>query len=523
MKIILKVLIVCILVVLVGFAAFFTMNLRERHPDYHLDVINVHNEPVSAIQAGFAKTIITPTIVDTWIDTNNNARYEPDAGDSFIDQNGNGRFDAFWLAGFHQGRPATGVHDDIWARAVVFDDGHTSVGIVSVDAIGLFYDDVITIREMAARRNVPLDHIVVTATHSHEVPDVMGMWGASVLKRGVNEDYLVFVREQTVQALADAYEARRPSHLSFSRIDSTSSEVVSDGRPPYVFDDAIHMIKAEDRETGALLGLFLNWGNHPETLGSDNLQVTADFAHYWLDGLENGIRYDDEIKREGIGGTVVWAQGAIGGLMTPLDCVVYDPWIDDSLEENTFEKARAQGYLLADLVLDQMDDGAWTVSETAPLGYGARTFFVETENFIFKIAGAIGIFDRGFRRFKYLRSEINVLTLGPAWMLTIPGEIYPEIVNGGIEAPDGRDFDIDPVEVPPLREILSGEYKFVIGLANDEIGYILPKSQWDQDAPWTYGDRQHYGEINSVGPSAGPVVYQAAVGLISDMKSQLGY
>jgi hypothetical protein len=43
----------------------------------------------------------------------------------------------------------------------------------------------------------------------------------------------------------------------------------------------------------------------------------------------------------------------------------------------------------------------------------------------------------------------------------------------------------------------------VLGLANDEIGYVIPRSQWDAKAPFAYGrDEDQYGEVNSVGPSA---------------------
>jgi len=96
-----------------------------------------------------------------------------------------------------------------------------------------------------------------------------------------------------------------------------------------------------------------------------------------------------------------------------------------------------------------------------------------------------------------------------AYFLSIPGEIYPEIVNGGIEAPIGQDYEIDPIETPPLRELMQGKYRFVIGLSNDEIGYIIPKSEWDEDAPYLYGDEKStYGEVNSVGPEMAPILHR---------------
>jgi hypothetical protein len=60
---------------------------------------------------------------------------------------------------------------------------------------------------------------------------------------------------------------------------------------------------------------------------------------------------------------------------------------------------------------------------------------------------------------------------------------------------------LEPAEIPPVREMMPGEFKFVLGLANDEIGYIIPKSQWDVKAPFAYGrEKAQYGEENSPGP-----------------------
>ena len=75
------------------------------------------------------------------------------------------------------------------------------------------------------------------------------------------------------------------------------------------------------------------------------------------------------------------------------------------------------------------------------------------------------------------KSEINALRVGELEIVTTPGEIYPEIVFGGIENPEGADFKIDPVEVPAFFDAMKGAVKMNFNLANDEIGYIIPKSQ----------------------------------------------
>jgi hypothetical protein len=47
----------------------------------------------------------------------------------------------------------------------------------------------------------------------------------------------------------------------------------------------------------------------------------------------------------------------------------------------------------------------------------------------------------------------------------------------------------------------------LIGLGNDELGYFVPKRQWDEKPPFSYGlKKSQYGEQNSVGPDAAPII-----------------
>jgi len=46
-------------------------------------------------------------------------------------------------------------------------------------------------------------------------------------------------------------------------------------------------------------------------------------------------------------------------------------------------------------------------------------------------------------------------------------------------------------------------FRMLIGLADDEIGYIIPKAEWDEKPPYLQNaPKAWYGEENSVGPDA---------------------
>ena len=189
---------------------------------------------------------------------------------------------------------------------------------------------------------------------------------------------------------------------------------------------------------------------------------------------------------------------------------VHDPYYNQDYQKPSHEKARALGYQLASRVLPLLDNTNSVFTNKLPIGIYARTIELPLYNKVFLLAGYLGILDRGYVRWRTLRSEVALITLGEASIACIPGEIYPEIVNGGIEQAPGGDFPVAPVEVPPVRQLMPGHIKFVFGLANDEVGYIIPKSEWDEKPPYLYGaSHAPYGEINSVGPETAGRVHAA--------------
>ena len=127
MKKILKITLGAVCLILAGMGIYAIFQFRDRHPDYQID-IKLSPGPGS-LEAGFAKVDITPVDFETWEDVNGNAKYDPDNGDRYTDKNGNGKFDAIWLAGFHHARPAQGVQDKLWARAMVLRSGDITLAL----------------------------------------------------------------------------------------------------------------------------------------------------------------------------------------------------------------------------------------------------------------------------------------------------------------------------------------------------------------------------------------------------------
>ncbi|VAX19662.1 hypothetical protein MNBD_IGNAVI01-1238, partial [hydrothermal vent metagenome] len=328
---------IILLLIVIVISAWVMYNWRDRNPDYSVDIKIRHLNPAGTITAGFAKMPITPKVVDTWNDANNDAKYDEDDGDTYNDNNNNGKFDAVWIAGFSNGKPAQGVHDDVWARAMVIDDGETRVALVALDAIGFMYDDVIDIREQIPS-DLNIDYTLIASTHTHESNDLVGIWGEDMFHSGVDPEIMEYVKSQTLKAIISAAGKMRPSKLKFAEdLSGDDAKFIKDTRRPIVKATGIHLMQVIDLEVDTTLGTIINWANHPESLWSKNLLISSDFPHYIREGIEKGVYNGNELAYEGLGGIAVYFSGPIGGLMAPHPSLpIPDPFLDTLYSEPSF-------------------------------------------------------------------------------------------------------------------------------------------------------------------------------------------
>ena len=498
------------------------VGLNDSHPGYEL---NLHIEPSMEqstrpnhpFQAGFSAVDITPKVPDRWFDANDDAKYIAADGDSYDDVNGNGQFDAVWIAGFSNKRAANGVHDAIWARAAVFDDGQARIAIVSLDVVGLLHEEVLDIRQSLPSA-LGVDYLLITSTHTHEGPDTIGIWGESIFQSGVNEAYQRRVRSGVIEAVNNAVEAMRPASLHVSQDLEGAEGLVADSRQPEVFDLGLRTIRAVNNADQSTLGTLVVWANHPETVWSGNLLISSDFPHYVRRTVEQGI-HNDQLVIDGVGGVAIYINGAIGGLMTTAPRHgIRHPFSEEIMHAPTFAKAEAQGISLGMLALRSMQNA--TSVEQPQISVRAKTVYLPLDNTKLTLAAVFGLVRKDFTGWNETRTEVAAIDIGPISIVAIPGEIYPELVNGGIVAPAGQDYDTAPLEIPPIREMMAGQFKFIFGLANDEIGYIIPKSEWDVKAPFLYhAKKSPYGETNSFGSDTALILHKALKELLQESET----
>jgi hypothetical protein len=419
-----------------------------------------------------------------------------------------------YMAGFGQNRKAVKVHDPLFARAVVLRHRERKLALVSIDLVGFFHSQVSRVRAGLA----DFTYVLVSSTHNHEGPDTLGLWGPSPFASGVDPEYVRHVEGQIARAVRQAEAAARPVRVRLGT--AQAPELLHDAREPYVKHDELVALEFTAAATGKPAGMVVQWNCHPETLGGKNTEISADYVGYTVTHLAERYRCP-----------VVYLTGTVGGLMTSLDVPVNDER-GRALADGTFAKTARYGRLISELA-ERALGGAKPVRLT-PLEVRRREIYLPLENRLYLMGRRLGIFRReayvwtgdlyraepaGARDTSKpvcLRSEVAWLRLGDLDVAAIPGEIYPELVLGRVQDPPdpGADFPDAPVE-PAIYKLLRGPHRMLIGLANDEIGYIIPKRQWDEKAPFCYGRKEaQYGEVNSIGPQTAPLLCQAFKDLV---------
>ena len=463
-------------------------------------------------RVGFGKASITPKITETFTDANHNFLFDgdmnnPNGPEKFVDANGNGRFDAVFIAGRGEPRPANSVRDPLWARAVVFDRGETRVGIVILDLIGLMNHDCDRLRQKLSP-TLGLDCLVVACTHTHDGPDTIGLWGP----KGVcaaDPAYIEFVCEQGARAVAEAVAGLEPARLLVA--EAPVADLHQDDRPPRITDDLCQVIRALSADGKRTLGSLVVWSAHPETMSGKNNSLSPDFCAATIAKLEHDW-----------GGTCVYINSSLGTQQQPTQGPLKDADGRDLPRDNA-ERAARIGWLLAERAERILTTAGEKVASPS-VRFATREFFVEPKNEQLATAMTVGL----VRRVIYkngkptkdvegpiqVKTRMTLLRVGPVDFLTVPGEINPELEIGlpaGFNPNQGPVHSENYTVLKPLNTILPGKYKIVIGLGEDELGYIVPES----DFRMTY-----YEPHMSISPAMERIVIEQTERLVAELENQ---
>jgi hypothetical protein len=475
------------------------------------------------LYVGAAKRDVTP-LVEPFIDTNGNGEHDP--SEPFTDLNGDGKFNPVFLAGRDNGRLAYGVHDPLWVRCWAVKVNETLVANCAIDCVGYFEDEEEQIRADLDPQ-LGVDLLIMSATHDHQAQDTTGLWGIDLTTSGYDPAFMARLREASVDAITEAVKGLKPATMKIGSIatedpDKNMIHYVNDTRDPVIIDNRLHIMQF-DGVDGKPIVTVINWASHPDSLGSDNHYISSDFVHYMRESVSAGT-----------GSDVVFVNASQGGQIGPGNVTPY--YSDGSLltpHEGTYHFIDVWGQEIARLALMALDSGK--VVDSPKLAFRHTTFNVHVENIAYQTAARLKLFgNKAF--FGYVpgipllgdnepqtQTEVAYLTLGPASIITAPGELLPELFVGGYDGSHSGTYtivdtskpnaaDLTKAPKPPyLFDLMDGdpENRMVWGLSLDFLGYIVAQFNFvlNPDLPYlARADGDHYEETNSIGPTAEPEI-----------------
>lgn len=348
--------------------------------------------------------------------------------------------------------PASQKLGELTVRALVFESGTQRVGIVSADFLG--FPAGLGEKVRRAVRGIPPANLVIGVTHTHSAPDCYGFpddHGGT----GADLKYLDSVCSRMAEAVNEAVEKRQPARLKIATGEARG-RIAFNYYAEQLYDPRCHVLQALSLD-GRPLVTLVNYAIHPEVLGSDQGVCSPDLVGPLV----------DRIAEQG-GGVGLFMNSAQGGMVTA------DVRRPDGTEANDWTECQRIGRLLADEGLRIVRDAP--VQASPNLWCGARLLTLPVDSPLMRqllqSLPAIHGLSAGNGQ---VTTQINLLNLGNAQILTIPGEALPNI---GFY----------------LKRNMRGEHNLLFGLTNDAFGYILTREDYDSFKRYEYVSRTSLGE-----------------------------
>ena len=366
-----------------------------------------------------------------------------------------------YLAGFGNNRRATTVHDDLYARALAIQDGEKTIVLVALDLIGFFRPDV---QDVIRRVQRPEIEIVIASTHIHHGPDTMGLWGSDQKTRGVDADYLADIKIKIADVIHASLSDLKPASIKWASVHVPG--LSANFRNPEIMDDELTLLQFVSRDNISTYATLFNFPCHPEVLWTENPNITSDYVGYLRDEVEKQT-----------GAPCIFFAGALGGMLSP------------DVKDHSFEEAEFMGKKLAKEGLKAL---AVVSSQQSTFSFEKKEVKAKLTNILYKLAFGRKLLPDVRDKKGYITSEVNLIKIGGLLLATVPGEMLPKL----------------GLQLKAWMKEAGADVTGIIGLANDELGYILPVE--DFKYPWNpFKPGKHYEETNSISKEIAPKVMDA--------------
>lgn len=358
-------------------------------------------------------------------------------------------------------KPTNQKRGEITARALVVRKGPTSLAVVSLDLLG--FPSVLGDRVRAKVSRIPGENILIGSTHTHSAPDCYAFPDG---KGGHTGDlkYMDSVCVKAAEAINEAIDRLEPASLK-TATGEAQGKIAYNYYAPDLYDRRMSVIQAINAQ-GKPIATLVNYAVHPEVLGSGVGILSPDLVGPLCDKIEATV-----------GGRGIFMNSAQGGMVTADNrdlTQLRDPLRAYWNDSRSWDECVRIGHLMADEALRILKDAREQKDPAVHCESIRVRFPVESDEMWAVVVNSPLKYPRGDDR--SVSARINVVNLGDAQILTIPGEALPNI---GFY----------------LKRKMRGRHNLLFGLTNDAFGYILTKVDFKSFPRYDYVSRTSLGEM----------------------------
>ncbi len=350
-------------------------------------------------------------------------------------------------------RPATEKKGDLFVRALVVENHGVRVAFVGIDNLG--WPAALGDRSRKLVKGIPSENILIGVTHTHSAPDAYGFPDESG-KSSVSLKYLDWCVNQVADAVNEAVANLQPAALKVA-MGEAKGRIAYNYYAEKLYDPrcgVVQVLSAGNHQK--VIATMVNYAVHPEIIGSKRGILSPDLCGPLYERIEQQT-----------GGTAIFMNGALGGMVTA------DNRGDGKSEPDAWQECVRIGHLLADEALRIVKDAP--VISDPQISNLAERLTLPVDNQVMRMVLKNSPVNLMADATDKVSTQVNLVSLGPAKLLTIPGEALPNIGYY-------------------LKRNMQTDFPFLLGLTNDAFGYIMTKEDFQSFGTYNYISRTTLGE-----------------------------
>ena len=353
----------------------------------------------------------------------------------------------------------SGTKGELTVRAFVLDKGTTRFAIVSVDNIG--WPAYLGDRSRKLIKGIAPENVLIGATHAHSCPDAYGFTDEKG-NTGADLKYLDWCVTQIADAVNEAVSKLEPAILK-TAVGQAKGKIAYNYYADKLYDPRMGVIQAiatTGKNIGKPIATLVNYATHPEILGPDRKLISPDLCGPLYDRVESKV-----------GGMAIFMNSAQGGMVTA------DVRLENGKEANDWDECIRIGNLMADEALRIIETAQVQTNPELYCVSKIIRFPVDSEimRYVFKHSPLAAEAAKN-SDFTSVTTHLNLLNIGTAQVVTIPGEALPNI---GFY----------------VKRKMKSDQPFLFGLTNDAFGYMLTKEDFGSFERYSYCSRTSLGEM----------------------------